>query len=78
MSNRISIESIHGMQCASESSCVVCGAKYRMGDFVAAIDHAIGKKYLFGITSCRCGRVLNKVELRRKLPDIVYKKVFAE
>lgn len=76
MSNRISIEPIHGMQGGSENSCVVCGARYRIADFVEATDHAICKKYSFGIVTCECGRILNRVELRKTLPEIVYNAVF--
>lgn len=76
MSNRISIESIHGLQGGSGNSCVVCGARYCITDFVEATDHAIGKKYSFGIVTCACGRILNKVELRKILPEIIYNAVF--
>jgi len=76
MSNRVSIEPIHGLQGGSENSCVACGAKYCMEDFIEVIDHAIGKKYLFGIVTCECGRIMNKVELRKTLPEIVYDAVF--
>lgn len=76
MSNRISIEHIHGMQGGSENSCIACGARYCLADYVEATDHAIGKKYLFGIVTCECGRILNKAELRKTLPEIVYDAVF--
>lgn len=78
MSNRISIEPIQGMQGGTDSPCPACGAKYCSGDFVEAIDHAIGKKYIFGIVSCECGRILNKVDLRKILPEIIYNKVFSD
>lgn len=77
MSNRVSIEPIHGMQGGTENPCPACGATYCMADYVEAIDHAIGKKYLFGIISCECGRILNKMDIRKILPDIIYNKVFA-
>lgn len=78
MSNRVSIEPIHGTQGGTDDPCPACGARYCMGDFIEAIDYAIGKKYLFGIVSCECGRILNKVDLRKILPDIIYMRVFAE
>ena len=76
MSNRISIEPIHGLQGDSENSCIACGARYCLVDFVEATDHAISKKYSFEIVICECGRILNKAEIRKTLPEIVYNAVF--
>lgn len=76
MPNRISIEHVLGKQGGSDNSCIVYGARYRLTDFVEATDHAIGKKYSFGIVTCDCRRVLNKTELRKTLPEIVYNAVF--
>lgn len=78
MSNRISIEPVHGMQGGSDESCIVCGARYCIADYVEATDHAIGKKYLFGIVSCECGRILNEADLRKTLPEVVCDKVFTK
>jgi hypothetical protein len=64
------------MQGGSENSCVVCGAKYRLADFVEVTDYAIGKKYPFAIVTCECGRILNDAELRKILPEMVYNVVF--
>ncbi len=78
MSNRISIRPIHGMQGGAETPCPACGIRYCLADFVEATDHAVGKKYLFGIVNCKCGRVLNKAYLRKILPYMVYNEVFPE
>lgn len=76
MSHRISIEPIHGMQGGTDEPCPACGAKYCSEDYAEATDHAIGKKYIFAVISCECGRILNKLDLRKILPDIIYDKVF--
>lgn len=76
MSNRISIEPVHGMQGGTENSCIACGARYCLTDYVEVIDHAICKKYSFEIVTCECGRILNKTELRKILPEIIYNAVF--
>ncbi len=76
MSNSISIVPVLGSQGGSENSCIACGARYLITHFVEATDHAIDKKYLFGIVTCDCGRLLNKTELRKTLPEIVYDAVF--
>lgn len=78
MSNRISIEPIHGIQSGTDKPCPACGAKYCLVDYVEAIDHAVGKKYSFDIVNCDCGRILNKVELRKTFPGVVFQAVFSE
>lgn len=78
MSNRVSIEPIHGMQSGTEDPCPACGVKYCLVDYVEAIDHAVGKKYSFAIVNCDCGRINNKAELRKILPGAIFQAVFNE
>lgn len=78
MSNRVSIEPIHGMQSGTEDSCPVCGSKCCLVDYVEATDHSIGKKYSFGIVNCGCGRILNKADLRKILPGVIFRAVFCD
>lgn len=76
MSNRISVEPIHGMQGGTDKPCIACGKSYCLTEYVEAIDHAIGKKYQFAISTCECGRTLNKAALRKKLPGNIFNAVF--
>jgi hypothetical protein len=76
MSNRITIEPIHGMQGGTEKPCPACGVKYCLIDYAEATDHAVGKKYSFEIVNCDCGRILNKAEIRKMVPGIVFNAVF--
>lgn len=48
MQNRISIIPVLGSQSISENSCIACGERYRITDFIEATDHATCKKRIKG------------------------------
>jgi hypothetical protein len=78
MSNRVSIMPIHGAHGGTETPCSECGESYCLVEYVEVTDHAVGKKYSFGIITCECNRILNKDELRNTLPDVVFQAVFPD
>lgn len=76
MSNRISVEPVHGAPAAAKTPCPACGGTYSLAQYAEAIDHAIGKKFPLAILTCECGLVRNRSDLGKILPANIYKAVF--
>ncbi len=76
MSNRISVEPVHGAPAAAQTLCPACGGTYSLVEYVEATDHAIGKKFSLAILTCECGLVRNRSDIGKILPNNIYKAVF--